>query len=136
MNETAYSRVVARTAWATLTFQGVHWWTGAPEHRSYLSNPHRHEFHVRIEVPVTHDDRQLEFHDLKSMAREALSVLYVGPSDTPDTLGLGTRSCEAIASELGAALLAGPLQRSPFITVHVSEDGENGATVALERRAR
>lgn len=104
------------TVWAEARLPGFHHWPDAPLHRSYLAQRHRHLFHIRATVRVTHDDRDVEFHDLADAIRA-----WWGPEDRECV----SRSCEALARELAGHLL----ERGMTVTqVDVSEDGETGAT--------
>lgn len=107
----------------TFKVAGLHCWPGAPEHRGYLRVPHRHQFGVRIETIVTHDDREIEFHDLRDRGVDLLRALAAGDGEL---LNFGPKSCEMIARDLGAELAA-IFERSFRVTV--DEDGECGATV-------
>lgn len=98
--------------------QGFHFWPNATEARQYLSNKHRHLFHVEVKTQVDHDDREIEFHDLLDAARHEF-----GEGD------FGHKSCEQLAREL-AETLAKMFARS--FTVSVFEDGEVGAEVSVE----
>lgn len=104
---------------------GWHWWESAPKHRAYLASAHRHVFRVEVRMTVTHDDREVEFHDLIDKARSLLSKL--APQGA-----FGGQSCERIASVLGMALAA---VYDRQVEVTVSEDGECGATVQTKRPA-
>lgn len=104
--------------WATHVFEGFHHWPGAPEHRSYLRDPHRHLFHARVEVLVGDGDREVEFHDLRDAITE-----WVDSQER----NFGPASCEHIAQRLIMHLS----DQYDVQSVTVSEDGENGAT--LER---
>lgn len=99
--------------------EGLHSWSGATGSRAYLAHPHRHQFHVRVSVKVAHDDRQIEFHDLKDEAEAIFRTL--GPGGN-----FGGQSCEMMARKLGTSLAAA---HAAPVRVHVSEDGECGATV-------
>lgn len=107
------------TASALVTFAvpGFHRWAEAPDHRDYLRSRHRHLFHVRVELELFHDDREVEFHDLRDFAIE----LFGGGE-------LGTASCEMIARELLQEITRrfGQDRRA---LVEVWEDGECGARV-------
>lgn len=105
--------------WATAQLPGFHHWPDAPDHRAYLRDRHRHLFHLRAEVSVSHDDRDVEFHDLSDWLRR------IWHDRAPDG-EWGPKSCEAIARELAAA--AGWMGRS--WSMSVSEDGESGAVVS------
>lgn len=96
---------------------GFHCWPGAPEHRDYLRDRHRHVFHVEVRLPVRADDsREIEYHDALDVAIERW------PGEE-----LGSSSCELLAQTL-ADELAEWAERD--CTVSVSEDGENGATAS------
>ena len=115
------------TIWASLTIPGTHYWPDAHEGREYLASEHRHLFHVRADVQVTHDDRALEFHDL----REVMDTLIRETIANGSEFGLytfGPRSCEALAREL-LELLTDNGYGWPVISVEWSEDGEFGAVV-------
>lgn len=112
------------TVWCTFTRVGFHSWPTASEalpNRAYLGDRHRHLFHVTVEVPVLHDDRDVEFHEL----RDTTDAWW------PEDGELGSLSCEMIAHQIGAHVLEG--WRLPWVIVAVSEDGECGATVRTER---
>lgn len=96
---------------------GIHHWPAATGARAYLAVPHRHQFHVEVAVPVSHDDREVEFHDLLDFCR----------SEFP-TGDLGAQSCEMLARQLGEAVLR---RYHRPVTVTVSEDGECGSVVDL-----
>ena len=98
--------------------EGVHCWPNAPKNRAYLATPHRHLFYVEVRCDVTHDDREIEFHDLLDAAK----ALYKGGN-------MGEMSCEQMARNLGEAL-AQQYQRN--FTVEVSEDNECGAKVVVD----
>lgn len=108
----------------TLRFPAFHCWADAPDKYRYLRAPHRHEFHVRVDVRVAHDDRDIEFIELK---REAFVALTALGSFNPQLHGhydFGGRSCEQIATYLHDAL-----DTLNVAAIEVSEDGENGARV-------
>lgn len=111
---------------------GLHCWPDAPESRRFLRSSHRHQFHFRVKLQVFHDDREVEFFELKDVVAQSMSAL---PYD------LGTRSCERIARYVGAAVYAkygdqtqAPTRPQRRLEVQVSEDGENSAVVEWEWR--
>lgn len=108
----------------TFKVLGLHCWPDAPARRAYLRALHRHWFGVRVSTEVKHDDREIEFHDLRDYAEQMMSGL--GRPAGAVTIDFGVMSCEHIARELGA-LLAREYRRS--FTVTVDEDGECGGTV-------
>jgi hypothetical protein len=108
----------------TFTEVGFHRWDNAPAHRAYLRSDHRHVFHVRVEMAVSHDDREVEFHDLIDRARaEFRSCSAMDSNDIGD---YGPQSCEMMARTV-AELLSFRFTRP--VQVGVSEDGEVGAMV-------
>lgn len=116
------------TVWVTHRFVGHHNWPDAPPHRAYLRDQHRHVFHVRVEVPVTHDDRDIEFHDLLSAVEAACMLLGTARNHTdPAVVFLDSMSCEQIAVNI-AHTVRNRWDHVAFVSCEVSEDGENGAT--------
>lgn len=105
------------------TRPGFHFWLGATGKRAYLSAKHRHLFHVEVRTVVHHDDREIEFHDLRDEAADLFDALGNGGGE------LGPMSCEMIARSIGASLAA-KYKRS--VTVEVSEDGEFAAEVCSQ----
>ena len=97
--------------------EGIHCWANAPEHRSYLATLHRHLFYIEVRCNVSHDDREIEFHDLLDTAKS----LFTGGN-------MGNKSCEQMARNLATELVQ-RYQRS--FTVEVSEDNECGAKVIV-----
>lgn len=109
-----------RRVWVTHSFVGFHRWPDAPAHRAYLAQVHRHVFHVRVEVEVRHNDREVEFHDLLDAVKEWCAGEQLGPA-----------SCEGIAEWLGEKVRQAWNADPPrAVTVSVSEDGENGAQLS------
>ena len=96
-------------------FEGVHRWLDAPNDVCFLRNYHRHIFEIKLGVEVKHDDREVEFFQLKRKVDKYLKLCYEGH--------YFDLSCEGIAKEL--------LYRFSACFVEVSEDGENGALVSI-----
>lgn len=109
---------------ATITvrwqFEGFHRWPDAPVQRAYLRDRHRHVFHCEATVDVLHDEREIEFHDMRDIC-----VAYC----TKMAPVWEVASCETIARDLAMHLVR-TFDRVP-VTVAVFEDGENGSTVTL-----
>ena len=106
-----------------VTFQreGIHKYPAALEDPKlisvrFLGYPHRHIFHFRVRVSVSHNDRDIEF----IMLKRELEALY-----TDSLLLLDYKSCEMIAEDLIEYVSKEYPCR--YIEVGVSEDGENGA---------
>jgi hypothetical protein len=118
-----------RKIWVKFQKEGIHCWpeaknmphiaTGDKYDTSFLSYPHRHMFHFRVSIDVQHQDREIEFIQVKRW----LENMY-----GEGTLELNHRSCEMIAEELYAQIHARYPGRAVEITV--SEDDENGATLS------
>lgn len=112
------------TVWVRLALPGFHRWPGATGVREYLASRHRHLFHIEVEVAVTHDDRDVEFHDLQDLVRE-----WWGPGAHE----WDSSSCETIAGVLADTLL---LEHGIQVNrVTISEDGECGATLTFKERS-
>jgi len=109
---------VSTTIWIEFSKVGFHYWPGASGKRDYLASRHRHTFWIKVTVEVAHDDREVEFHDLRDKAE----------SWWPSAGELGGQSCEAIAKAILGELQIAYGGRQ--ITVDVSEDREAGATVS------
>lgn len=108
-----------QTVIVTARVVGFHFWAAAPDEVSYLRANHRHEFHLRVEANVTDGDREVEFHILKRLVREAtgggeLEIEY------------GPMSCEHIAVQLATKLKE---LGTTVSAIEVFEDGECGARV-------
>jgi len=97
---------------------GFHCWPLAPGHRSYLTQQHRHRFDVKASCEVTHDDREIEFHDMIDFGESMFADILIH--------GDISQSCEAMAREL-ARRYCHKYKRAFSVTV--GEDEECGATV-------
>lgn len=104
---------------------GLHRWPDAPDRRSYLRHPHRHLFRVEVTCRVSHDEREVEFHDLAEAAEVIFRNEAVPWHPDASLLNFGARSCESMARTLGHTLQAAGY---PILSVTVSEDGENDST--------
>ena len=122
--------------WVTFQREGVHMYpaalddpklaTGDWDDVSFLGVPHRHIFHFRVEIEVFHDDRDIEFIQFKRW----LERLYSDVDSSTPVLNLNHKSCEMIAEDLATEINARYPNRN--MTITVSEDGENGATIDFE----
>jgi len=114
--------------WVTFRKEGVHKYpaaatdpnlaTGDEYDVSFLANEHRHIFHFRVWLGVTHNDRDVEFIQFKRW----LENLYKDA-----TLSLDYKSCEMMSDDLYTQIS----QRYPSreVWIEVSEDGENGSFI-------
>ena len=92
--------------------------TGDEYDVSFLGTLHRHIFHFEVTMEVFHNDRDLEFIQVKRW----LENLYAG-----NILELNHKSCEMISDDLYEVIATRYPNRN--ITITVSEDNENGATI-------
>jgi 6-pyruvoyl-tetrahydropterin synthase len=119
---------VTRRVFVTTTFAALHRWPDAPEPVVYLRDLHRHLFHVRVELDVQHNDREVEFLMLKDWLDSTLAVM-LQRHDEKITPSIGSTSCEAVCEALAASLTDRYPGRGCLVAV--SEDGENGALITL-----
>ena len=121
----------AKMIWVTFQKEGMHKYpaalddpklaTGDEYDVSFLGYPHRHIFHFRVGITVTHNDRDIEFIQFKRW----MEKLYA-----EKTLELDYKSCEMMSDDLYVAIT----KRYPGrkIEIDVSEDGENGSHAVYE----
>jgi len=111
-----------RMIYVTFQKEGIHRYPDAANDPrladvSFLANEHRHIFHFNVAIQVFHNDRDIEFIQFKRW----LESLYQG------TIELNYKSCEMISDDLYEQIASRYPNRD--ITITVSEDGENGATI-------
>ena len=114
--------------WVTFQKEGIHCYpaaatdpnlaTGDEYDVSFLGYPHRHIFHFKVWIGVTHDDRDIEFIQFKRW----LEKLYAD-----GTVQLDYKSCEMMSGDLYDAISNKYPNREVWI--EVSEDGENGSFI-------
>jgi len=108
-----------------LAIDGLHSWPDArqifPE-VGFLSDDHRHMFHITLKKKVTHSDRDIEFIMFKRDVMDYLNMRYYR-SDYRSHY-FGAKSCEMIAREL--------LEKFECEYVSVFEDDENGAECIVD----
>jgi hypothetical protein len=114
--------------WVTFQKEGMHKYpaaltdpalaTGDEYDVSFLGYPHRHIFHFKVWIGVTHDDRDIEFIQFKRW----LLNLYKDA-----TLSLDYKSCEMMSGDLYDVISQKYPNREVWI--EVSEDGENGSFI-------
>ena len=117
-----------RMIWVTFRKEGIHKYpaaledpklkTGDWDDVSFLGYPHRHIFHFKVGIAVTHNDRDIEFIQFKRW----MEKLY-----NEGTLDLDYKSCEMMSDDLYNQIT----EKYPGREVHIdiSEDGENGAHI-------
>jgi hypothetical protein len=110
-------------------FAAVHHWPLCDiEHsQSYLRHPHRHLFFIRMKWQVSHENRELEFIELKNQVDDFLRNKYdTFKKQRYSTPFVGSTSCEELACIL--------LEAFPnAFYCRVMEDNENGAEVIISR---
>lgn len=119
------ARVDSITTTIKTQFEGIHCYPDAPDEVSFLRYPHRHIFHVIVELDVFDDDREIEF----IMAKHKLNKWLEAKKDFNGVVQMGTTSCEQMAKAIitfMADIVPSGNKREIFVTV--MEDGENGAT--------
>ena len=114
--------------WVTFQKEGMHKYpaaltdpalaTGDEYDVSFLGYPHRHIFHFKVWIGVTHDDRDIEFIQFKRW----LLNLY-----KDSILALDYKSCEMMSQDLYDMISQKYPNREVWI--EVSEDGENGSFI-------
>lgn len=105
---------IQRSAIVRFAVEGFHNWPNAMPPREYLVARHRHMFHYEVRVAVTHNDREIEFHDLLAFCK-----------DNCMNGEMGGASCEDMAEDLIKKItLRFPGRK---VIVKVFEDGEVGA---------
>ena len=114
--------------WVTFRKEGIHKYpaaltdpalaTGDEYDVSFLGYPHRHIFHFKVWIGVTHDDRDIEFIQFKRW----LEKLYAD-----GTVQLDYKSCEMMSGDLYDTISNKYPGREVWI--EVSEDGENGSFI-------
>jgi hypothetical protein len=121
--------------WVTFRKEGMHRYpaaatdpnlaTGDEYDVSFLANEHRHIFHFRVWLGVTHNDRDVEFIQFKRWLENLYSG--IGPYGQGKVLELDHKSCEMMSDDLYAQIS----QKYPGreVWIEVSEDGENGSFI-------
>lgn len=111
---------------------GVHCWANAPQHFDILRNLHLHTFNVEVRFDQPFD-RGIEFLDFCRIAKAHFKGLASGRHTHTGAHDFGTRSCETLATQLGASLLKRFGNMLPRVTVTVTEDDMAGSTVYMRQ---
>ena len=122
--------MIKKKIWITFRKEGIHCYpaaatdpnlaTGDEYDVSFLGHPHRHIFHFRVWISVTHNDRDIEFIQFKRW----LEGLYSGAQAV---MSLDYKSCEMMSDELYDTIKQKYPDRE--IWIEISEDGENGSFI-------
>ncbi len=118
---------ISRRIWVTFQKAGLHRYPQASTDKnlsdvSYLGFTHRHLFKFKVAIEITHNDRDIEFHQFLNW----LESLY----DKQAVLSLNSKSCEMIAEDLAVELSKKYPGRT--FSIDVSEDGECGAVLEFK----
>jgi len=115
--------------WATFQKEGIHRYpealtnpalaTGDEYDVSFLGHPHRHIFHFRVSIEITHNNRDIEFIQFKRW----LERLY-----SEGVLVLDYKSCEMMSDDLYVHIAARYPGRA--VIIQIAEDGENGCEIS------
>jgi len=97
-------------------FEALHRWKEAD---NFLKDYHRHIFYVDFSITVDHNDREIEFFELKKELKDFLRIKYQGKSID--------MSCEMFAGEI-IDFFRGKYPKRMY-KCEVSEDGENSAVI-------
>lgn len=108
-----------------LEIEGLHSWPEAKDifpDVAYLSNLHRHIFHIECVKKVTHDNRDIEIIRFKRKIKDYLFDKYFDHEFR--CCNFKNQSCEMIGKELFNNFILNSCK--------ILEDGENGALTTNE----
>lgn len=111
--------------WVTTEFVALHRFPEASMHfpaRAYLEHPHRHKFFVKAYISVAHDERELEYHEVKDLLDAHIGLWIAGGNFKQE------QSCETMARWILDRLIEAYPDRHHY-SVSVAEDNENGSVV-------
>ena len=119
------SRMSDKSIWVTFEKIGYHCYPEAKTAENlkdvnFLGDLHRHKFFFRVEVPVKHTNRDIEFFQFQKM--------LISWYDERE-LQLDSKSCEMLAEELANKILDN--YDVIWAAVSVAEDNENGSEVIV-----
>ena len=103
-------------------FEGFHYWKDAPDCVSFLRDPHRHMFYVKIRMGVDSLDRDVEIISFKKHINSYIKTVLV------ETIAKEGWSCEMIADNITRHICA-TYDNVYMLEVEVLEDNENGGGV-------
>lgn len=107
----------------SLKVEGLHCWSTCNiQEVIYLRDLHRHIFGFKCYLTVNHDNRDVEFIELKHKISKYLTERYF--DEKYQCLNFGGKSCEMLGAELGSFF---NLNR-----IEVNEDEECGSIVYFD----
>ena len=117
-----------RMIWVTFQREGIHCYpaaatdpklkTGDEYDVSFLGHEHRHIFFFKVAIQVFHNDRDIEFIQVKRWLENQFNT---------GILKLNHKSCEMIADDLYEVIATRYSGRK--ISISVAEDDENGCEI-------
>ena len=117
-----------RMIWVTFQREGIHCYpaaatdpklkTGDEYDVSFLGHEHRHIFYFKVAIQVFHNDRDIEFIQVKRWLENQFNN---------GILKLNHKSCEMIADDLYDVIATRYTGRK--ISISVAEDNENGCKI-------
>lgn len=116
MGKPVMRRIFAKV---TTVFEDLHCYPDAPDVVGYLKHPHRHLFHVTVWLQQLHEDREVEFVQLKHRIDDIVET-EVKSMDS-------RKSCEMMADALFQSLVS--VYPGRECRIEILEDGECGAVV-------
>jgi len=115
---------INKEVFCSLSIDGIHRWTNCPiEEVAYLRDDHRHMFGIKCFSEVEHNDRDIEFIELKHKVLDYMKETYY--DNALRCHYFGSSSCEMIAEEL--------IKEFNLTRCEVNEDGENGSILTVVR---
>lgn len=119
--------ITKRTITVKFAVEGIHKYPEAGTNPdladvSFLQYPHRHMFHFTVEIDVTHNNRDLEFIQVKRYCQRLFN----------DIIDIDFMSCEMLCEQLIEQLSRKYPNRN--IVVSCFEDDENGSTLTYEHQ--
>lgn len=117
---------VNRWIWVTFQKAGFHRYPeAATEERlkdvDYLGNRHRHLFKFKVKIEITHDNRELEFHQFLNFCESLFDNR---------TIDIDYKSVEMLADDIHNEISKNYPLRNHII--EVSEDGECGCEIVYD----
>lgn len=106
-----------RFIFITTQFEALHRYKKAPEEVYYLSNLHRHKFHVKVIMEVFANDREIEFIIFQHNINDFIDLNIDKVTDD---------SCETMAEKI-YMYVKNKYGLNRSVKVELSEDNENGA---------
>ena len=113
--------MIQKFIYVTFQTEFIHQYKNAPDEVSFLRYPHRHIAHIKVQVEVFHNDREIEFIMLKHKLQNYCELDK-----------LSNNSCETIA-EMILDYVQENYGDQRDIKIIVSEDNENGCELVYEK---